>query len=235
MSPASRSLPPAPPSGPRIKLAVDERLSVKDPASSELGQRIVEHGILMMDELGLEDFTFRKLAVRIGTTEPSVYRYFRNKHFFLLYLTSWYWSWLEYRLMMATAPVVSADARLRLALREMTQPIVQDESTPRIDAAALYRVVVRESAKAYMHASASQEGREGYYRSYHRFCRFVSEMITEVNPDYRYPMALVSTVLESSHMQKYFAEHLPFLTDVWNVESGTAVYLEDLVFRAIAK
>lgn len=227
----------ASPGGPRIKLEVDRRLYVKDPTSSELGERIVEHGILMLDEIGIEEFTFRKLALRIGTTEPSIYRYFKSKNRFLLYLTAWYWNWLEYRLHVATANIASPDERLRLALVELTRPIVKDESTPRIDEAALYRVVVAESAKAYMHAEAQDEGREGYYRSYQRFCRFVAGMITELNPNYPYPLALVSTVLESGHMQKYFAEHLPFLTDLTHdaAHQQTTRFLTDLVFRAIAR
>lgn len=227
---------PTPPGGQRIKLQVDDRLYLKDPTSSDLGERIVEHGILMLDTMGLEEFTFRKLATQIGTTEPSVYRYFKSKHRFLLYLTSWYWAWLEYRLLVATANIESPEERLRLALRELTRPIEKDESTPRIDEAALYRVVVAESAKAYMHAEARDEGREGYYRSYQRFCRFVAAMITEINPAYPHPLALVSTVLESGHMQKYFAEHLPLLTDLTPHEAHrqTTEFLTALVFRAIA-
>lgn len=222
---------------PRVKLVVDARLYIKDPTSSELGTRIVEHGILMLDEVGLEEFTFRKLALRVGTTEASVYRYFGSKHQFLLYLTSWYWSWVVYRLRLATENVDSAEARLRLAIAELTRPIVKDESTPRIDEAALYRVVVAESAKAYMHAEAEVEGREGLYQSYQRLVQAVAAMIRSVNPDYPHPMALVSTVLESGHMQKYFAEHLPFLTDVSADESHrlTTQFLTDLVFRAIGR
>ena len=52
----------------RIALQVDEAFYIKDPMSSDLGESIVEHGILMLDELGYETFTFRKLAERIGTT-----------------------------------------------------------------------------------------------------------------------------------------------------------------------
>ncbi len=222
---------------PRIKLEVDARLYVKDPTSSELGERIVEHGILMMDEMGLEDFTFRKLAQRIGTTEASVYRYFSSKQRLLLYLTAWYWNWVEYRLRLATASVAQPEERLRLAIRELTRPIVKDESTPRIDEAALYRVVVTESAKAYMHAAAEIEGREGFYRAYQRFVRTVAQMIRDINPDYPHPIALVSTVLESGHMQKYFTEHLPFLTDLRPEESHreTTTFLTNLVFKAIGR
>ena len=100
----------------RVALQPDERLFVKDPMSSALGEDIIEHAILMLDLLGYEAFTFRKLAERIGTTEASVYRYFRSKHRLLLYLTAWYWSWMEYRLQLATANVPSAEERLRCAI-----------------------------------------------------------------------------------------------------------------------
>lgn len=220
----------------RIALQLDEKLWIKDPTSSELGESILEHAILMLDELGYEAFTFRKLAERIGTTEASVYRYFKSKHRLLLYLTAWYWSWMEYRLQLATANVAPAEERLRRALREVTQRIRKDESTPRIDEEALYRVVVAESSKAYLHADVDAENREGMFRSYKRLCRTVADLILEVNPAYPWPVALVSTVMESSHMQKYFAEHLPSLTEVTrgDADESTTAFLTDMVFRAIA-
>lgn len=220
----------------RVALQLDEKLYLKDPASSALGESILEHGILMLDALGYEAFTFRKLAERIGTTEASVYRYFKSKHRLLLYLTAWYWSWMAYRLQLATANVTDPEARLRLALREVTQRIRKDESTPRIDEEALYRVVVAESSKAYLHADVDAENREGMYRSYKELCRAVGDLILAVNPSYPYPVALVSTVIESSHMQKYFAEHLPSLTEVTrgDADEATTAFLTDLVFRAIA-
>ena len=219
----------------RIALQLDETLYLKDPMSTDLGESIVEHGILMLDAMGYEAFTFRKLAERIGTTEASVYRYFKSKHRLLLYLTAWYWSWMEYRLELATTNVDRPEERLRLALRELTQRIRQDYSTPRIDEEALYRVVVAESSKAYLHADVDADNREGMFRSYKRLCRTVADLIVEVNPAYRYPVALVSTVVESSHMQKYFAEHLPSLTEVTrgDADESTTAFLTDLVFTAI--
>jgi|APMI01.1.fsa_nt_gi AcrR family transcriptional regulator len=227
---------PVAPAGPRIRLQVDAHCYLKDPTSSELGERIVEHGILMLDELGLEEFTFRKLAQRIDTTEASIYRYFRSKHRFLLYLTSWYWCWMEYRLLVATQNIADPAERLRRALHTLTQPIVNDEATPRIDEAALYRVVVAESSKSYLQHDVDASNREGLFRSYKRLCRTVADMVVAVNPAYRYPVALVSTVVESSHMQKHFAEHLPSLTEVSHADadSSTTSFLTELVFRAIA-
>ena len=219
----------------QIQIQVEQKLFVKDPNSSDVGLRIIEHGIQLMDEIGFERFTLRKLADRIGTTEPTIYRYFRGKHRLLLYLTSWYWGWMEYRVHVATSNVTAPAERLRNALETLTLPIHADDVTPHIDEAALYRIVVAESSKVYLNKLVDDENREGLFRSYKRLCRRVAEMITAVNPAYAYPTALVSTVVESSHMQKYFAEHLPSLTEVTHLEAdrSTTAFLIDMVFRTI--
>ena len=70
----------------QINIAIDSNLYFKDPESSNLGRRIVEHGIVMIHELGYESFTFKKLGIRIHSNESSIYRYFESKHAFLIYL-----------------------------------------------------------------------------------------------------------------------------------------------------
>ncbi|MFT8175893.1 TetR/AcrR family transcriptional regulator, partial [Salmonella enterica] len=81
----------------QIVISVNPKLYVKNPESSELGRKIIQQSILLIDEIGFEAFTFKKLGERIGSNESSLYRYFENKHKLLLYLTSWYWGWMEYR------------------------------------------------------------------------------------------------------------------------------------------
>ena len=73
-----------------IQIKVNDKVFVKDPQSSDLGQRIVSIGAKMIDELGFEEFTFKKLSKEINTTEASIYRYFENKHRLLIYLISIY-------------------------------------------------------------------------------------------------------------------------------------------------
>ena len=52
---------------------------------------MINHSISLWDELGFESFTFKKLALKMGSNETSLYRYFENKHFLVLYLLVWYW------------------------------------------------------------------------------------------------------------------------------------------------
>ena len=71
-----------------FKIAVPEKIYVKDPESSDLGKRIVEHSILLINDIGFDSFTFKKLGKIIGSNESSIYRYFENKHKLLIYLSN---------------------------------------------------------------------------------------------------------------------------------------------------
>ena len=81
-----------------LQVKMNEKLYIRNPELSDLGKKIIKHSILLIHKNGFELFTFRKLAESIGTTEASIYRYFENKHRLLIYLTAWYWNWLEYQI-----------------------------------------------------------------------------------------------------------------------------------------
>ena len=43
---------------------------------------------------------------------------------------------------------------------------------------------------------------------------FVSSIILEINPTYEFPNMLISTMIEGSNQQRFFAAHLPRLTNM---------------------
>ena len=59
-----------------LKITINEKLYVKDPETSELGRNILKNSILLIDEIGFEAFTFKKLGEKIQSNESSIYRYF---------------------------------------------------------------------------------------------------------------------------------------------------------------
>lgn len=220
----------------KINIDVDAKLYLKDPNSSALGLQIIQHCIQMIDKIGFESFTFKKLASQIGATEPSIYRYFESKHKMLLYLLTWYWNWMDYKVILATSNIDSAEERLRLAIRLLSAPIERDPSFEHVDEEALYRIVVSESSKSYLVKDVDSVNEQGLFVSYKRLCNRVASIVNEINPDYSFPRALLSTVIESSHDQKFFAEHLPSLTDVTHKRlNDTTQFLTELVFKAISK
>ena len=71
-----------------LKITINEKLYVKDPETSELGRNILKNSILLIDEIGFEAFTFKKLGEKIQSNESSIYRYFENKNKLLVYLST---------------------------------------------------------------------------------------------------------------------------------------------------
>lgn len=210
-----------------IKIQIPDKLYLKDPESSELGQKIVEYSIRLIDELGFESFTFKKLGDAIGSPESTVYRYFENKHKLLIYLTSWYWGWLEYKLVFATANVEPADRKLSQAIKAVTETAEADGQFSHIDETILQRIVMAESTKAFLTKEVEEENKLGYFNNYRRLCERLSEIVLEVNPEYEFAHTLISTVLEGCHLQKFFGRHLPTLTDTAkNDEAVTAFFVE---------
>ena len=219
-----------------IKIKVEEKVYLKDPEVSEKGRDIIKHGIFLIDELGLEAFTFKKLAERINSTEATIYRYFESKHMLLSYLISWYWNWLEYKLVFAINNIDSPEERLRIAISILAGRVENDMDFEHIDEVILQRIVVAESAKAYLTKAVDANNKEGFFLSYKRICKRIADIVHEINPDYKYPATLVSTVAESAHYQNFFALHLPSLTNIHGTGNGELEdFLTHMVFKAIGK
>lgn len=197
----------------QIQLQINSRIYHKDPFSSVLGKKILSESILMIDELGLEQFTFKKLAFQLGTVESSIYRYFDSKHKLLIYLTSWYWAWIEYRVILATSNITDNALCLRLAMEVICKPLKDKEMFVELDFEKLLNIVISESSKAYLTKEVDTENKEGFFSGFKQLCKRMVEIAQKINPEYPYPHTLITTMLEAAHHQRYFAAHLPTLSD----------------------
>ncbi|MCP9199776.1 TetR/AcrR family transcriptional regulator [Gramella sp. GC03-9] len=215
-----------------IKISVNEKIYVKDPESTELGQRIVENAILLIHEIGFENFTFRKLGTKIKSNESSIYRYFENKHKLLVYLTSWYWGWKEYQLIFATHSLTDPNKRLLSAIEVVTKTVQEDASFSHINEVALNQIIINESSKSYLTKEVDTENREGYFLVYKRLVKRLKEMIAEVNPDYPYPGSLASMIIDGSLHQHFIKDHFTSITDC-NEKVSPTIYFHDLVMRIL--
>lgn len=218
-----------------MHIKVNEKVFLKDPDSSDIGRSIVANSILLIDEIGFETFTFKKLGQKIGSPESTIYRYFENKHKVLLYLSSWYLSWLEYRLVFSTANIASPEDKLRKAIKLLTEPVQEDSNYSHINEVVLNRIVISESSKTYFTKEVDAENNDGLFMVYKRLVQRVANMVLEINPKYKYPNMLVSTVIEGAHQQKHFAEHLPSLTNVRGGDKDISNFFTQLVFNTIRK
>lgn len=218
-----------------IDLKINKNVYLKNPNSSELGARIISGSIDLIDELGFENFTFKKLAKSISTTEASVYRYFESKHHVLIYLVIWYWSWQQYRLSIKLANIDNPKERLKRAIVLLTEKIEIDSDFSKINEIKLNRIVISESSKIYLNKMVHKDNELGFFVQYKEIVEVVSLIVLEINSEYKYPHMLVSTFIEGAHHQQFFSENLPRLTDLVKEEDSITKFYVNLVFNAIEK
>lgn len=197
-----------------LKITINEKLYVKDPETSELGRNIIKNSILLIDEIGFEAFTFKKLGEKIQSNESSIYRYFENKHKLLLYLSAWYWSWIEYNLVFATHNITDPLEKLTISIKIITQNIVDDKNTPHINESILNKIIISDFSKTLLTKDVDEENKEGFFTVYKRLINRIIDMIIVVNPDYPYAKSLASSIVQGSLHQHYLKDHFKTITNL---------------------
>lgn len=217
----------------QIHIVINKGLYTKNPDSSKLGQKIISQSIEMIDELGFECFTFRKLGIEIGSNESSIYRYFESKHALLVYLVNWYWSWIEYRIAYKTSNLTNPQDKLNKAVELLTETVTEDNSFSYVNEIKLHQIIIKESSKAYYTKDVDKEDAKGYYKTYKRVVAIVSGFVSAVNPDFEFPHMLVSTIIEGAQHQRYFSKHLPALTDYQEGKNNILRFYLDMINKTV--
>ncbi|NHM01793.1 TetR/AcrR family transcriptional regulator [Flavobacterium difficile] len=208
-----------------IKIQVNPKLYVKDPETSALGKKIIQNSILLIDEIGFEEFTFKKLGEKISSNESSIYRYFENKHKLLVYLSSWYWAWIEYRLVFSTTNIENKLEKLKKAITIVTENIEDDYSTAHVNEAVLNKIIIEEFTKTLHNKHVDKENKEGFFLIYKQVNYRIEKMIEEVNPEYPFAKSLVSSIIEGSLHQHFLKNHLKTITNCNSEINPTSFYL----------
>lgn len=217
-----------------IKIQVNPKIYVKDPETSALGKKIIQFSILLIDEIGFDNFTFKKLGESIGSNESSIYRYFENKHKLLVYLSSWYWAWMEYKLVFATSNIENKEDKLKKAIQVVTQKIEDDASTAHINEMILNKIIILEFTKTLHTKEVDEENKEGFFLIYKRVINRIVEIVREVNPEYKFAKSLISSIVEGNLHQNFLREHLKTITDCTDQIAPCDFYI-DLIERVLEK
>lgn len=221
----------------QIRIQPTDRLVLRDPEDTPLGRNIVRTGLVLMHRLGFEQFTFKKLAEEIGTTEASIYRYFENKHRLLLYLLNWYWNYLEYLVVFTLQNIQSPAEKIRKVIELLVDELPEEYDHSGVNKKALYEIVIAESSKAYLTREVEEINAGQIFKPYKDLCARIAVLFSDYAPEYAFPRSLSSTIIEMAHLQSFFIAHLPRLTDFSNDRSVGNIkeYLNDLVFSALGK
>lgn len=215
-----------------LKININEKIYLKDPESSALGKRIVENSILLIDEIGFDAYTFKKLGAKIGSNESSIYRYFESKHKLLIYLASWYWTWLEYQLVFTTNSIDNTTAKIDKAINILTRTTTVDSNFSHINEVILKRIVINEYSKSYLTKEVDNENKEGYFLVYKRLVTRLHDMILAIDSNYPYAFSLASTVIDGALHQHFLKDHFTTISDLKASDAPTN-YFKDLVFKTL--
>lgn len=217
-----------------VHIQLNNNMYLKNPESSELGKRIICGSIDLIYEVGFDQFTFRKLSQHISSTEASIYRYFESKYKVLLYLNAWYWSLMDYQLTLLTTNIKDPKKRLERAIKLITEDVDEEMNIQDFNFSKVSRIVNDESLKVYLNREVDEVNKDGAFYAYKEFVGKIGLIILEINPAYRYPHMLVSTTIEGAHLQRFFAKHLPRLTDVKENDAYIYEFYKEIIFRALS-
>ncbi len=220
----------------KIELQINDKLYLRDPQQTELGKRIVQNAIVLIDEIGFDAFNFKKLAVKIKSTETSIYRYFESKHLLFVYLVNWYWEWTNFRMKFNMINLTNPMEKMRQVIRTIIDTAQKQASLDFVDTTILHRIVITEGTKAYHSKVVDEENKLGFFTSYKMLCQEIKSIILEINPNYPYAKSLSSLIIETINNNIYFAEHLPRLTDISKGENyyeEVAAMMENIIFSCL--
>lgn len=219
-----------------VSIKMNEKLYLRDPQGSSLGKSIVKEALLLINELGFEEFTFKKLAQQIKTTEASIYRYFENKHKLLVYLIAWYWSYMEYKIVFGIQNIKKSEEKLKLIVNLLVNPEKIKISNQSLDEKNLNKLVVEEGSKSYLTKHITEENKDKLFKPYKDLCALFSGIISECDPTFKFPQSLATTIIETSHSHKFYSTNLPSLSNIKSGDNKKLIeYLEILIFSTLKK
>lgn len=218
-----------------ISFNFNESIFLRDPERSELGKKIVKQSIELIHLIGFEAFSFKKLAVEVNTTEASIYRYFENKHRLLLYIINWYWYYLDFYIEYKIQNINDNKQKINTIIQILTHELPESSSNLEYNKKILNQIIISESSKVYLIKEVEEINKNEVYKPYKDLIAKIAMIITQYNGKYAYPKSLSSTIIEASHNQQYFCQHLPRLTDVTekNKNEFTSLFLTNLVFSVL--
>jgi Bacterial regulatory proteins, tetR family len=219
----------------QVKFDINEKIYLRNPESSEVGKLMVKKSIDLIFELGFEQFTFKKLANEIKSTEATIYRYFENKHRLLLYILNWYWCYMEFLVTFKLENVTNKKERLKIIVHLLTHELAGSESQFDYNKRFLNQIVISESSKVYLVKEVVEINKSEVFKPYKDLCTKIAVVISDYNAAYKYPRSLSTTIIETSHHQQFFSVNLPKLTDISTKknEEFTSQFIEDFLFKVL--
>jgi hypothetical protein len=94
-------------------------------------------------------------------------------------------------------------------------------------------LVINEASKVIQTKDVDSENKNGVFALYKNVVENVARIIIEIAPSYKFPNMLVTSMIEGSNQQHFFAEHLPKLTNSEVEKDFVELFYQELIFKTI--
>jgi AcrR family transcriptional regulator len=217
---------------PRYLIEADPGLALRN-TSSPMGTRILSEGLVLMNEIGLEAFTFKKLAERMDSTEVTVYHYFANKHRLLQYYYQMYWLWLATHCRQEGKGLKDPVERIYGDIRIISGLWPADARAAHFDPAHLRTLVINEGSKSFLHKNVASDNARKVFKPYKDLCAYIALEVKACSPRMKHARSFATTLVEMAHSLEFAMQHLPALTELSEKKDNKqlAAYLIDLSDR----
>jgi hypothetical protein len=150
----------------------------------------------------------------------------------LLYLSSWYWAWVEYNLVMETHSITDPKEKIIQAVTVLTRKVDNDSSNTPINLVLIHKIMISEFSKSFLTKSVDQENEQGLFVAYKRVHSRLQGFIKVANPSYNFSASLANTILAGVLQQYYYKDHFPSLTDCSDINEPCNYYI-NLIYKTL--
>jgi len=196
-----------------FQVHIPSRMAQHDPSHSRTGLKILNTAIQLIADEGYEAFHLSRLAEKAGTVESTVYRYFENKHKLLLYISGWYWAYLDFSIDYETREMKDPRQILSKAIEMMAGISLPKNSSLIGDPLIIHRIITMEFSKIYITQMAHDDNKEGYFVYFKTFVNKIGNLLADIMPGYKFPRSLAFLLVLGIYQQIHVAEKLPALSD----------------------
>ena len=135
---------------------------------------------------------------------------------------------MSYLIGINTINVEDPKKKLKIVIHSFVYASKENPSVTYVNESKLHRIVISEGNKTYHTKEVDNENSKGFFKSYKDLAESVSNVISEINPAFKYPFSLATNLFEMSNNHIFFAKHLPRLTDI-SVEKNEVDEVESML------
>ncbi|MFN5207896.1 MAG: TetR/AcrR family transcriptional regulator [Bacteroidota bacterium] len=196
-----------------FQVHIPSRMAQHDPSHSRTGLKILNTAIQLIADEGYESFHLSRLAEKADTVESTVYRYFENKHKLLLYISGWYWAYLDFSIDYETREMKAPAQILNKAIEMMAGKNLPTNIDLIGDPLLIHRIMITEFSKIYITQMAQEDNKEGYFVYFKTFVNKIGNLLSAIMPGYKFPRSFAFLLVLGIYQQMHVAEKLPALSD----------------------